>query len=280
MFERKSNPSVPSGAGTDPTVPTAERACPRCRAEIPRDGCWCPRCGLQAADPCWECGRPLAAGAEFCAYCGLPSTEPAVVECPACSTEVTRGTSYCRECGSLARRACGDCDRPLRHGWNFCPECGGEPADEPVRTPGSAGAGLQAELPETSGPQLERAYRPQDGELLNSQAVRAYESGNLHEAARLFREATQADPGKASYFTNLGVAFGELGDDLQAFNAYRRAVELNPRELSAYLNMGYLYMERERASEAREMWEKVVRLAPDSEEAEEARQNLQKIDEV
>jgi tetratricopeptide (TPR) repeat protein len=57
-------------------------------------------------------------------------------------------------------------------------------------------------------------------------------------------------------------------------------VRLNPGELSAYLNMGYLYNQQERQTEAREMWEKVVALAPDSEEADEARQNLKDLEEV
>ena len=64
---------------------------------------------------------------------------------------------------------------------------------------------------------------------------------------------------------------------MQAFAAYRRAIELNPSEGQAYLNMGYLYNERERTSEAREMWEKVVQVAPDSEEAKEARDNLRSL---
>ena len=57
-------------------------------------------------------------------------------------------------------------------------------------------------------------------------------------------------------------------------------MKINPRELPAYLNMGYLYNERERTSEAREMWEKVVQLAPDSDEANEARDNLRNLGSV
>jgi Flp pilus assembly protein TadD len=109
---------------------------------------------------------------------------------------------------------------------------------------------------------------------------RAYEAENYDEAIRLFRAAIQADGSRSRFHTNLGVVYGELGDDLQAFTAYRRAVELDPNEVSAYLNMGYLYNERERQAEAREMWEKVIRIAPDSAEADEARQNLANLDEV
>ena len=90
----------------------------------------------------------------------------------------------------------------------------------------------------------------------------------------------ELDRENAGFWTNLGVAYGELDDDLQAFAAYRRAVELHPEEVAAYLNMGYLYNEREQTAEAREMWENVVRLAPDSAEAAEARRNLRFLDQI
>jgi hypothetical protein len=44
--------------------------------------------------------------------------------------------------------------------------------------------------------------------------------------------------------------------------------------------MGYLYNQQERQNEARELWEKVIALAPDSEEAREARDNLKDLEDV
>ena len=39
-------------------------------------------------------------------------------------------------------------------------------------------------------------------------------------------------------------------------------------------------MERERSAEARELWETVIRLAPDSDEAQEAREYLKRVEDV
>jgi hypothetical protein len=276
MIGQPRNPVVPSAApATEPTgAGPAARPCPKCGTSVPADGAWCPQCGLQVSDPCWECGKPLAGGANFCAHCGTPNTEPAVIQCPQCKAVIGQGHACCTGCGAQARPVCQSCERLLRKEWSFCPTCGGEPGWAEVGTKAEV-AHLRGDEPEDPSAWLKvPSPRRKDAEAANAAGIRAFEKEDYGEAARCFREATEADPENASYHTNLGVAYGELDDDMQAFAAYRRAVELNPAEVQAYLNMGYLYNERERTSEAREMWEKVVQLAPDSDEAQEARDNL------
>lgn len=275
---------APAGSSGAPEPAPAAVLCPKCQIALGPGACWCGRCGLQVFDPCWECGKPLVPGANFCGVCGTPNTEPAVVQCPQCSAAVGRGKVYCTACGSQARAACEECDQPMRREWEYCPDCGGSPIpvneDDavPVRSVRSAGTRTtEPALP----PGLAAAPRAgSDPEAINARAVEAYERGDYQEAVRQFRQATEADPTNSGYWVNLGVAYGELDDDLQAFNAYNRAIEVNPREIQAFLNMGYLYMEGERTSEAREMWERVIRVAPDSEEAREARENLKTAEEV
>lgn len=286
LQEMIGQPRNPKTQGAVPEAPpvipaaaaAAARTCPKCRTGLPAEGCWCPSCGLQVSDPCWECGWPLGEGANFCTRCGTPNTEPAVVQCPGCKAVVNRGQGYCPACGTQARTICAECDSPMRQDWARCPRCGGEPAW------GEEGEGPEPAPRAAPAPVVGAAVeaRPTGGraEAANSAAVQAYEAGNYSEAARLFRQAVEVEPENAGYWVNLGVAYGELGDDLQAFTAYRRAVELNPDEIQAYLNMGYLYLERERNAEAREMWEMVIRVAPDSDEAEEARQNLKNVEDV
>lgn len=267
------SPGVAGEPGLTLTVST--RPCPKCQALVPTDGCWCPGCGLQISDPCWTCGRPLADEANFCAYCGTPNTEPAVIRCPSCKAVVGMKQAWCTDCGTQARPVCQSCEEVMRREWSFCPACGGEPGWSEAESP----AGPRAATERDPGPIVEAPARPRtrSGAEANAAGIRAYEAEQYAEAVRHFLEATEAEPDNAGYFTNLGVAYGELGDDAKAMAAYRRAVEINPKEAAAYLNMGYLYNEQERFSEAREMWEKVVQVAPDSEEAQEARGYLRSL---
>ncbi|MFN3649960.1 MAG: tetratricopeptide repeat protein [Armatimonadota bacterium] len=276
--KQTTTPSTGPGADTQP-VAAGPRPCPNCSATVPADCAWCASCGLQVADPCWECGRGLPAGTAYCPACGTANTEPAVVQCRQCASTVQRGHVYCTQCGTQARLACRECERPLRREWKQCPACGGDPEWEESGV-GQEPARLRGDEPNDPSAWLQAAPKTREADDANAAAVKAYEAGRFAEAARLFEQAVELDPTNAGYWTNLGVAYGECGDDLQAFTAYRRAVELNPGEVSAYLNMGYLYMERERTAEAREMWEKVIALAPDSSEAAEARQNLSGAEEV
>ncbi len=274
-----------SKSNTNPTTTAAPldtltegKPCPQCRTVIPHDGCWCPSCGLQASDPCWECGKPLFTGARFCAYCGTATTEPALASCPNCKAVVARGHVFCSNCGDQVRIACADCERPLRREWVQCPYCGGERTSMLGQGEDQTESAVSIEVEDR--PLEVRRPGQRNGEELNAAGARAYEAGNYQEAIRLFRQATEAEPENARYFTNLGVAYGEEGDYKRALAAYRRATELDPRELPAYLNMGYLYNEQERTPEAREMWEQVIALAPDSDEAAEARTNLENLEEV
>lgn len=269
ISSRKQKP--PATVPADLPTPHGLRNCTECAASIPPEGCWCPQCGRQVHPPCWSCARPLEPGAAFCAYCGTRATEPAVVQCSECRAAVPPGAGYCTACGAQARIVCGECDRPLLRDWSFCPACGGQPSSE---TDGEEDGDEEPGDFTTSAPV---SVTP---DSLNDAGTRAYEAENFHEAARLFREAIAADGENSRYWTNLGVACGEMGDEIQALRAYRRAVELNPGELSAYLHMGSLFMSGERTAEAREMWESVIRQAPDSEEAAEARDCLKHAEEL
>jgi len=267
-----------TGSATPPTgLPSSP--CPKCQAAIPAGGCWCPSCGLQVSDPCWQCSRPLADDANFCAYCGTPNTEPAVIQCPECKAIVGPQQACCTACGAQSRPVCQSCEKVLRKDWSFCPECGGEPAWAEVGSHPEV-ARLRGDEPQDPSAWLSKPAVSADGAAANALGIRAYESEDFEQAVRHFREATAAEPNNASYFTNLGVAYGELDDDIQALKAYRRAVEINPREVAAYLNLGYLYNGQERTNEAREMWEKVIALAPGGDEAQEARENLEGLEHV
>lgn len=275
--------------GERPMAQPSTRNCPKCATAIPPEGAWCPACGLQVEDICWQCGAVLAAEWSHCPRCGLSTGEPGAIPCPSCREPVARGFAYCPRCGAAARPLCSECGRPLRREWSFCPDCGTAAgaaaaaevdADEedvstgdrrqataPVRGPG-AGSGRPSSV---SSP---------EAEAFNKEGVRLYEADQLDAAIAAFRQAVALDPNNASFHTNLAVALDEKELDFEAFTEYQRAIELDPRQATALLNLGYLYSEDERYEEARQVWEQVIRIDPGSAEADEARQNLQNLDEL
>jgi hypothetical protein len=280
MIGQTKNTPAPSAASTEPvTGSLGSASCPKCQTPVPAGGCWCPSCGLQMSDPCWDCGRPLTGDANFCSFCGTPNSEPAIIQCPQCRAVVGRGSACCTACGAQARPVCQACEEVMRKEWSFCPACGGEPVWSEVGSKPEVSR-LKGDEPNDPSAWLTKPAAPGAGEDANAAGIRAYEAEKYEEAVRQFTAATRAEPNNSRYWTNLAVAYGELDDDEQAFAANQRALEVNPRELAAYLNLGYLYNGQEQSNKAREMWEKVIALAPDSDEAGEARENLDGLEHV
>ena len=163
----------------------------------------------------------------------------------------------------------------MLHEWAYCPHCGGSPEG-----PDGDGYESAGTSPADTADQVETTEPATAGDQANARGVECYQAGQMDDAVRCFEAAIREEPVNSRYWVNLGVALGEKGDDLGAYAAYVRAIEINPREIQAHLNVGYLHMERERTAEAREAWERVVSLAPESEEAAEARENLQNAEEL
>lgn len=62
--------------------------------------------------------------------------------------------------------------------------------------------------------------------------------------------------------------------DDDAVEEYEPAIRLAPSDPTAHLNMGYLHSERDRITEAKQSWHKVIVLAPHNPDAEDSRRNL------
>lgn len=73
--------------------------CPKCNAQAPSTGKFCPSCGGTLGAPkvkCVKCQADMDQGAKFCPSCG--SAQQA--KCPKCQADVTPGTKFCAGCGN------------------------------------------------------------------------------------------------------------------------------------------------------------------------------------
>ncbi len=74
----------------------------------------------------------------------------------------------------------------------------------------------------------------------------------------------------ASTYANLGTAYRELGNDLQARQSYEQAVHLDPNQFNAYFGLGSLLQKQGKLDEALAAYQQALRIAPDSKEAQDA----------
>ncbi len=106
--------------------------------------------------------------------------------------------------------------------------------------------------------------------------------GNLYldaerfaEAAPWYEAALEIDPKNVDVTTDLGVVYFYQGQFDRALATLDRALALNPSHIKALLNQGIVRVRgKQDLVGAVESWERVVTLAPDSEEARLARMGL------
>ena len=92
-----------------------------------------------------------------------------------------------------------------------------------------------------------RKIRPDDLNLLLSEADLYMKLGNKEKFKTLMQEAITKDPDNAILYYNLGVINVEQGEFEDAINYYKKSLELDPNYASTYLNLVGLILEGEEA---------------------------------
>ena len=90
-----------------------------------------------------------------------------------------------------------------------------------------------------------RKIRPDDLNLLLSEADLYMKLGNKEKFKTLMQEAITKDPDNAILYYNLGVINVEQGEFEDAMNYYKKSLELDPNYASTYLNLVGLILEGE-----------------------------------
>ncbi|HDK25669.1 MAG TPA: tetratricopeptide repeat protein, partial [Candidatus Atribacteria bacterium] len=122
---------------------------------------------------------------------------------------------------------------------------------------------------------LERAEKTFDAHTLPSElAMVYYRQDKFNEAEEKFKKAISYQPNKKSMvpiYTNLGNNYFKMGEYDLAKDAYRDALKIEPDFVQAHFNLSQVYFRQNLQREAVEELLTVIRLAPDSKEAEIAR---------
>lgn len=103
-----------------------------------------------------------------------------------------------------------------------------------------------------------------------------FDAERFAQAAPWYEAALAIDPGNTGASTDLAVVYFFLGDADRALAQLDRALATDPRHIKALLNQGIIrWRGKNDLQGAAESWERVVALAPDTEEGRLARQGLE-----
>lgn len=103
-----------------------------------------------------------------------------------------------------------------------------------------------------------------------------FDADRFDEAAPWYEAALKIDPNHVRAATDLAVVYFYMGDMDRASTQIDRAVAANPRHVKALLNQGIIRaFGKQDLAGAAQSWERVIAVAPNSEEGRLARQGLE-----
>jgi tetratricopeptide (TPR) repeat protein len=99
-----------------------------------------------------------------------------------------------------------------------------------------------------------------------------------NEAAEAYQKALEIAPKNVDVRVDLGTCLRNIGKPDAAVKEYRKALELDPNHLNAHKNLGIVlaYDLKDTAQAIRE-FEKTLQIAPGAPDAEQVRQEIQKL---
>jgi tetratricopeptide (TPR) repeat protein len=102
-----------------------------------------------------------------------------------------------------------------------------------------------------------------------------FDAGRFEEAAKWYTEALEVNPKDADVSTDLGISYYYLNQADRALAQFERSLQIDPKHSKTLLNIGIVRAWGKQDLEgAAKAWEKVVEVAPNSEEAARAKQGL------
>lgn len=102
-----------------------------------------------------------------------------------------------------------------------------------------------------------------------------FDAGRYQEAATWYEQALKLRPKDVNVSTDLGIAYYYMNDSDRALAQFDKSLEIDPKHAKTLLNIGIVRaFGKQDLKGAAEVWQKILVVAPDSEEAQAARQAL------
>ena len=153
-----------------------------------------------------------------------------------------------------------------------------EPAPAPAAATSSAPAGQQAQpLDENRAASLKASAdsNPKDAVARTQLGNLYFDAGRFEEAAKWYAASLEVNPKDADVSTDLGISYYYLNQADRALSQFERSLEIDPKHSKTLLNVGIVRAWGKQDLEgAAKAWERVIEVAPGSEEAARAKQGL------
>lgn len=103
-----------------------------------------------------------------------------------------------------------------------------------------------------------------------------FDSERYEEASRWYAQALAIDPRDVNASTDLGIAYYYMNQPDKALAQFGQSLEIDPSHTKTLLNTGIVRaFGKQDLKGAAEVWQRVIEVAPDSQEAAAARQALE-----
>ena len=125
--------------------------------------------------------------------------------------------------------------------------------------------------------ELEKA--PENVELLIQLGNLYFDASRYQDAVSYYEAALARNPSNPLVLTDCAVMYFQLGDSDRALEYLQRAIVLKPDLPQAYYNKGLiLMMAKGQKEQALEAWREYIRIAPDSDQAEFVRKQIEAVE--
>jgi cytochrome c-type biogenesis protein CcmH/NrfG len=145
-----------------------------------------------------------------------------------------------------------------------------------------AGGGQQAPPPldesRASALKTTAQQNPSDAVVRVDLGNMYFDAGRFSEAAEWYQQALKLQPNNVNVSTDLGIAYYYMNDPDKALAQFDRSLTVDPKHAKTLLNTGIVRaFGKQDLKGATEAWQKVVDVAPGSEEARAAKQALDSV---
>jgi tetratricopeptide (TPR) repeat protein len=159
---------------------------------------------------------------------------------------------------------------------------GGLPGGAPGAMPGAlpAGPGLPSAEVQARIARIEAAVLtdPKNHDAWVALGNDYFDSHQHQKAVTAYGRALALKPNDPNVLTDQGVMYRDLGQFDKALANFQQANKLDPNHLQSLINIGVVYSSNlDKPAEAAKAWNKIIALAPGSEQAAQARQMLSQL---